>query len=135
MDDELGRIGSLINQAQAQQTLGLYRQSHHTLEAVGRSLESQSDPQIQAIGWRSLGNVKRVIGDLTESQQMLTRSLTAAQRLSFLCSHRYCLFRVRQYSSSPGAGGCCSPVLPEGSSIFPLSHPIARAAQSATIVR
>jgi CHAT domain-containing protein len=79
--DQKGHTGSLINQAQALQVLGLYLQSHKTLERVNQALQAQSDPQIQAIGWRSLSNVKRVVGDLEESHQLLTRSLAAAQQL------------------------------------------------------
>ena len=81
VDDELGRIGSLINQAQAQQVLGLYRRAHKTLKTVKQDLTVQSDPHIQAIGWRNLGNIMRVVGNLDESHQLLTQSLTAIQGL------------------------------------------------------
>ena len=80
--DEIGRIGSLINRAQAQQVLGLYLQSRKTLKRVVADLEDQTDPQIRATGYRSLGNVLRLVGDLTEADQNLKISLKSATSLS-----------------------------------------------------
>lgn len=79
LDDEIGRIGSLINQAQAQQVLGLYLKSRKTLEKVTAELDQQADPEIQATGYRSLGNVLRLVGDLEEAEKALLLSLQNAE--------------------------------------------------------
>ncbi|NJM68603.1 MAG: CHAT domain-containing protein [Acaryochloris sp. RU_4_1] len=80
--DETGRLGSLINRAQAQQVLGLYLQSRKTLEGVAESLQKQTDPEIRATGYRSLGNVLRLVGDLKEAEKFLKLSLDNAASLS-----------------------------------------------------
>jgi len=79
-DDQIGIIGSLINQAQAMQALGLYRQAEKTLTQVEAVLQNQPNP-IQSMGLRSLGNTLRVIGNLKKSRQSLEQSLTVAEQL------------------------------------------------------
>lgn len=79
LDDEIGRIGSLINQAQAQQVMGLYLQSRKTLEKVTAELDQQPNPEIRATGYRSLGNVLRLVGDLEEAERSLLLSLQNAE--------------------------------------------------------
>ncbi|MBD2197339.1 MULTISPECIES: CHAT domain-containing protein [Calothrix] len=74
-----GKIGSLINQAQAQQTLGLYLQARKTLADVKQSLENQPDPQLKSTGLRSLGNVLRLVGAFADSRQVLQQSLQLLQ--------------------------------------------------------
>lgn len=80
--DEIGRIGSLINRAQAQQVLGLYLQSRKTLEIVVADLDKQANPEIRATGYRSLGNVLRLVGDLKEADKYLKISLENATTLA-----------------------------------------------------
>ncbi len=79
--DEEGRIGSLINLAQAQQVLGLYLPARKTLASVEQALQSQQDLQIKTTGLRSLGNVLQSIGEADKSQQVLKQSLAIAQQL------------------------------------------------------
>lgn len=79
LGDEIGRIGSLINQAQAQQVMGLYLQSRKTLEKVTAELDQQPNPEIRATGYRSLGNVLRLVGDLEEAEKSLLLSLQNAE--------------------------------------------------------
>lgn len=79
LNDEIGRIGSLINQAQAQQVMGLYLQSRKTLEKVTAELDQQPNPEIRATGYRSLGNVLRLVGDLEEAERSLLLSLQNAE--------------------------------------------------------
>ena len=79
--DRSGFIGSLINQAQALQALGLYRQAQKTLIQVEQTLASQPASIIKAMGLRSLGNTLRVVGDLDQSRQVLQQSLTVAEQL------------------------------------------------------
>ncbi|MEX0272357.1 CHAT domain-containing protein [Leptolyngbyaceae cyanobacterium UHCC 1019] len=78
--DEAGRVGSLINQAQAQQSLGLYLRARKTLTEVSAALEPQTDPQIQVTGLRSLGNILRSIGDLETSQAVLEKAGAIARQ-------------------------------------------------------
>ncbi|MGM3305796.1 CHAT domain-containing protein [Anabaena sp. WFMT] len=74
-----GRIGTLINQAQAQQALGLYLQARKTLIDVEKALENQPDIQLQSTGLRSLGNVLRLVGAFGDSQKVLQQSLQVLQ--------------------------------------------------------
>lgn len=78
--DEAGRLGSQINQAQALQTLGLYRQAQTTLEQLNEKLQAQPDSLLKAKGLRSLGVALQVVGDLQKSQEVLEQSLAIAQR-------------------------------------------------------
>lgn len=82
LGDDIGRIGSLINRAQAQQVLGLYLQSRKTLEIVVADLDKQANPEIRATGYRSLGNVLRLVGDLKEADKYLKKSLDNATTLA-----------------------------------------------------
>nr|RNJ68596.1 MAG: CHAT domain-containing protein [Leptolyngbya sp. IPPAS B-1204] len=79
--DLQGQIGSQINQAQALQTLGLYRRAQRLLEAINQRLQSQPDSPLKALGLSSLGTVLQVAGNLTESQQVLQQSLAIAEQL------------------------------------------------------
>jgi CHAT domain-containing protein len=74
-------IGSLINQAQAQQSLGLYLQARRTLTEVERSLQQQPDSELKAIGLQTLANALQTVGDLDQSRQLLQQSLTIAEHL------------------------------------------------------
>ena len=80
--DAFGQLGSQINQAQALQTLGLYRQAQILLEQVARSLQTQPDSALKATGLQSLGMVFQVVGNLSQSQQVLEQGLAIAQRLN-----------------------------------------------------
>lgn len=78
---ETGVTGSLINQAQALQSLGFYRRANKILLQVKQTLNNQPDSLLKAIGLRSLGNALRVVGDLEQSREVLEQSLTQAQKL------------------------------------------------------
>ena len=80
--DEMGRLGSQINQAAALQTLGLYRRSRQLLERVNQTLQTQPDTPIKATGLRSLGITLQVVGDLNESREVLQQSLAISQQLN-----------------------------------------------------
>ncbi|WP_414573586.1 CHAT domain-containing protein [Nostoc sp. CCY 9925] len=77
-----GRIGSLINQAQAQQALGLYLQARKTLAEVEQTLENQPDEQLKTTGLRSLGNVLKSVGAFADSRRILQQSLELSQNAS-----------------------------------------------------
>ncbi|PSB49160.1 hypothetical protein C7B80_02890 [Cyanosarcina cf. burmensis CCALA 770] len=76
-----GLTRNQINQAQAQQALGHYRQARKTLDRIKQTLEKQPDSALKATGLRSLGNVLRVIGDFNASRQVLEQSLAIARRM------------------------------------------------------
>lgn len=80
-DNEIGKLGSQINQAQALQALGQYRRSRTILEHVNQSLQSQPDSTLKADGLRSLGRALQTIGDLIEAKTVLEQSWAISGRL------------------------------------------------------
>ena len=79
--DKAGMLGTQINQAQALQTLGLYRRATTILEEVLGLLQSQPDSLLKATGLRSLGVTLQVVGDLKKSQEILEQSLATQERI------------------------------------------------------
>ncbi len=79
--DENRIIGSLINQAQAQQTLGLFLQARQTLNDIENILQSQPNSQLKAISLRSLGNLRLLVSEIEDSQRVLQQSLAIAEQL------------------------------------------------------
>ncbi len=80
-EDQIGLLGSQINQAQALQNLGFYRKSQKILEKLRHDLDNQDDLYLKALGLRSLGNALQVTGNLAESQKVLQESLALVQSL------------------------------------------------------
>lgn len=78
---ETGILTTQINQAQALQTLGLYRRAKSSLEAVNQKLQSQPNSRLKATGLRSLGVALQAVGELRESQKILEQSLAITQQL------------------------------------------------------
>jgi CHAT domain-containing protein/tetratricopeptide (TPR) repeat protein len=81
LGDNTKSIRNQINQAQALQALGLYREAEKVLDQAKQALQKEPDNSLKATGLRSLGNVLRVTGDLEASQQLLQQSLAIAQKL------------------------------------------------------
>lgn len=79
LGDEPRRIGTLINQAQAQQTLGLLFQARRSLTELEQALQQQPDA-LKALGLRSLGNVWLLLGNSTEARRVLQQSLVIAKQ-------------------------------------------------------
>lgn len=79
--DTAGNIGSLINQATAFQSLGLYRRTMKIFEQVEKNLLSMPNLLVKSAGLRSWGNWLLASGDIEKSQKMLEQSLTVAQQL------------------------------------------------------
>ncbi len=79
--DNVGMLGSRINQAQALQTLGLYRRSQALLTSVSQQLQAQPDSPLKAQSLRSLGVALQVVGELRRSREVLAQSLAIAQSL------------------------------------------------------
>lgn len=95
INDEIGKMGSLINQALALESLGYYRRSCTTLlVAIGlpdscqalalQDIESlvihfediiQSHAELGILGLRNLGNILRSLGYLARSRQVLEQAL------------------------------------------------------------
>jgi CHAT domain-containing protein len=79
--DEVGILGSQINQARALQAMGLYRRATILLEQVEQTLQKQPDSALKVAGLRNLGNTLRLIGDLDRTRLVLQQSLAIAERL------------------------------------------------------
>lgn len=79
--DDVGRLGSQINQAQALQSMGLYHQASRQLDQVAITLQSQPNSRLKAIGLRGLGNLLHQGGQFEQSQDLLEESLATAQAL------------------------------------------------------
>ncbi|NEQ19315.1 MAG: CHAT domain-containing protein [Microcoleus sp. SIO2G3] len=79
--DEVGILGSQINQARALQALGLYKRAAEILEQVEQTLQKQPDSALKVAGLRNLGNTLRLMGDLDRTRIVLQQSLAIAQRL------------------------------------------------------
>jgi CHAT domain-containing protein len=79
--DKAGLTRNRINQAQARQALGHYRQAQKTLAALELTLRKQPDSALKATGLRSLGNVLRVVGNFNTSRQVLEKSLAITKRM------------------------------------------------------
>ncbi len=77
--NETGVIGSLINQAEALQALGLSRQAETELLHIEQILHQQSNPELKATGLQSLGKALRRVGELTKARNALQKSLAVAQ--------------------------------------------------------
>jgi tetratricopeptide (TPR) repeat protein len=82
LGDATGKAGSLINQAQAQQSLGFYLRVRKTLTEAQEAIQAQPDLLLRAVGLRKLGDVLRAVGDLDASQQLLEQSLALTQQNS-----------------------------------------------------
>lgn len=102
LGDKLGERGALLNQSQGLEQMGHYRRGcqtllqvmgaeHLTCEGLDRDsnlsrvrnrLEGESNREIQMAALRSLGNVLRAIGQLEQSEKLLTQSLALAGQVS-----------------------------------------------------
>lgn len=76
--DEQGQMGTLLNQAQTMQALGLFRRARQTLATLGQSLQNQPDSVLKVRQLRSLGNTLRLVGELAAAQQVTEESLAIA---------------------------------------------------------
>ncbi len=73
-ENETGKLGSQINQAQALQALGQYRRAKNLLESLVEKIKAQPDTPLKAMGLRSLGGVLHKIGDLVQAKEILEQS-------------------------------------------------------------
>lgn len=94
LKDTTGIVLVQINQAQALQTLGLYRRSRTKLEQIRQDLRSLASSLVKAQGLRSLGVTLQVVGDLQQSQTVLLESLAIAKQLNSTSDIGETLFRL-----------------------------------------
>ncbi|MGV2830099.1 CHAT domain-containing protein [Myxosarcina sp. GI1(2024)] len=80
--DEVGMLGSQINQIQAWQSLGLYRRSQKLLEQITERLTAQTNPKLKLTALRSLGITLQVTGDLEQAREILYQSMVISQTLN-----------------------------------------------------
>lgn len=78
-NNEEGIIGSQLNQAQAMQALGQYRQAEKLLEEINKFIETKADFELKIVALRSYGDVLRLTGELKKSEEVLTKSLNLAE--------------------------------------------------------
>ncbi len=82
LQDIPGVLGCQINQAQALQTLGLYRRAQNLLTRSRQQLQTQPASSLKIAGLQNLGNTLQILGDLPQSQAVLQESLALAQQLN-----------------------------------------------------
>ena len=79
--DEIGALGSQLNQAQALHDLGLFRRAAGLLQQVNTRLSSLPDSALKAGGFHSLGMAHLRVGDFQEAKKALQSSLTLSEGL------------------------------------------------------
>ncbi|MDA0268863.1 MAG: CHAT domain-containing protein [Cyanobacteria bacterium] len=79
--DESGTLGSRINQIQALQALGLYRQAYLELDEVNLQIQALPDSPLKVAGLKSLGNVFQITGNLEEAKMVLKAAIALAERI------------------------------------------------------
>lgn len=79
--NEIGKLGSQINQAQAWQALGQYRRAKNLLESLEEKIKTLPDTPLKAMGLRSLGVVLHKIGELIQAKEILEQSWEISARI------------------------------------------------------
>jgi CHAT domain-containing protein len=77
--NEMGAIGSSINQAEALQALGLSSRAEVQLQTLEQILQQYPDTNLKAEGLQSLGKALRRVGNLQKSQEVLRQSWQVAK--------------------------------------------------------
>jgi tetratricopeptide (TPR) repeat protein len=78
--DPQGIIGTKINQAQALQSLGFYRQALLNLQAVNTTLQQQPDSDLKMQGLLGLGNSLRALRILEQKTTTASQSITLGSK-------------------------------------------------------
>jgi CHAT domain-containing protein len=99
--DPQGIVGTKINQAQALQSLGFYRQALLTLQEVNNTLQKQPDSQLKMQGLLGLGNslrALRILEQRTTADRDLTlgakETLTQARKIATALQDRAAIDRI-----------------------------------------
>jgi CHAT domain-containing protein len=74
--DQQGMIGTKINQAQALQSLGFYRQALLNLQEVNATLQQQPDSQLKMQSLLGLGNSLRALGIREQKTTIASQGIT-----------------------------------------------------------
>ncbi len=74
--DQQGMIGTKINQAQALQSLGFYRQALLNLQEVNTTLQQQPDSALKVQGLLGLGNSLRALGIREQKTTIASQGIT-----------------------------------------------------------
>lgn len=80
--DSTGYLGAELNRARALQILGHHSRSQQLLARLIVDINEQSDAARKASGLKLLGTALRSMGELEESQSLLTESLASVQKLA-----------------------------------------------------
>lgn len=78
--NEIGALGSSINQAEALQALGFSSRAEAQLQKLEQILQQDSDPNLKVNGLQSLGKALIRVGNLGKSQQVLRQSWEIAKQ-------------------------------------------------------
>ena len=78
--DQQGMIGTKINQAQALQSLGFYRQALLNLQEVNGKLQQQPDSQLKMQGLLGLGNSLRALGIREQKTTIASQGITLGSK-------------------------------------------------------
>jgi CHAT domain-containing protein len=84
INDAQGMIGTKINQAQALQSLGFYRQALLTLQAVNSDLQKQSNSALKIQGLLGLGNSLRALRILEQKTTTATQGINLGAKETLL---------------------------------------------------
>jgi CHAT domain-containing protein len=79
--DREGEISSQINQLQALQLLGLFKQASDLGQQIHTTIKAQANPAIKTKGLLNLGDIERAIGQLSQSEVTLQAAFKAAESL------------------------------------------------------
>ena len=80
IDDSQGKIGTNINQAQALQALGFYRQALLILQSVNAELQNQPDSDLKLRGLMGLGNSLRALRILEQKSPNVDRVINLGSK-------------------------------------------------------
>jgi CHAT domain-containing protein len=86
--DPQGIVGTKINQAQALQSLGFYRQALLTLQEVNNTIQKQPDSQLKMQGLLGLGNSLRALRMLEQKTTNANQGITLGAKETLMQSLR-----------------------------------------------
>ena len=77
-----GVVRTLLNQARSYKSLGLYKKATDSLSETANRVATMPDSQLKAIALRSYGDILRSVGNIEQSQELLSQSLETASSLN-----------------------------------------------------
>ncbi len=79
--NKIGLVRILLNQTQALRELGLHKRGKNILESVNQTLQNQPDSLLKVSSLLNFGDALRLMGELTQSVEVLQQGLAIAQKL------------------------------------------------------